>query len=297
MRPAAPEDPFRDFDPAEVDLVVIEDAAPPTEPGAPVLFAGGEGANWLPPRLSDSSTEAASEADSEDDGGADANGDATASAAVTLPVLPERADHPVLQGLDFGDALAPISSPFDAAALFAGGEARGWDLLLGDARLGLLAVRELPFRALAFPFPLADSNLPLQADFPVFLSRALSWLTDVDVRRSGLGLVRVAAPPGGAVFDGEGRPVAARRVGSEIVFEANAPSLYYVAGAGREIVVAASLLDREVSDLNRSAWIGEPVAPLASGGTPGEALWPWLALVALLLLVLEWVAFHRHATV
>ena len=292
---ATPSEPFSDFDPAEEDLVVIEGAAPPPILAAPVLFAGPGTAEWLPPRLAGSGAEGDGSGSEAAPSGPIASGEDRGGSAVTLPIRPEQTGHPLLRDLDFGDALARPASPFDAGA-FEGGAAGPWVLLMGDSRLGLLAARELPVRGLAFAFPLSTSNLPLQPDFPVFLSRALSWLTDVDVRRSDLGQVRLAMPTA-SVFDAEGRPVPSRRLGSEISFEATEPSLYYAAGSGREVVVAASLLDREVSDLNRSAWSSEPPAALAAAGSPGRVLWPLLALFALVLLVAEWVAFHRHATV
>lgn len=282
---AAPEeDPLADLDPGTLDLVVIEGAPPPAMPAVPVLFAGSGPADWLPARL--------------------ANGDAGAgdpTAAVMLPVVREQAEHPLLRGLNLDDALAREVAAFDAGSFrnaegSPAGAAGGWELLLGDSRLGLLAARESPFRSLAFAFPIARSNLPLQADFPLLLSRVLSWLTDVDVRRVGLGQARVAMAAG-AIFDSEGREVPSRRLGSEISFDASEPSLYYAAGGGREIVVAASLLDRRASNLNRSAWSGEPPASLVPAGTVTSAIWPILALFALLLIVAEWVAFHRHATV
>ena len=282
---AAPEeDALASLDPASLDLVVIEEAAPPAMPAVPVLFAGAGAADWLPPRLPN--------------GDADA-GDPTAAAM--LPVVRGQAEHPLLRDLNLDDALAREVAAFDAASFrdaegSPSGAAGGWELLLGDSRLGLLAAREAPFRSLAFAFPIARSNLPLQPDFPLLLSRALSWLTDVDVRRVGLGQARVAMAAG-AVFDSEGREVPSRRLGSEISFDASEPSLYYAAGGGREVVVAASLLDRRASDLNRSAWAGEPAASLAPSGTVASAIWPLLALFALLLIVAEWVAFHRHATV
>ncbi len=259
-------DPFADFDPGAFDLVVMEGAPPEVAPDRPILFAGPGAADWLPARVA-----------------------GEMEAAVTLPVRSGREDHPLLAGINFEDALARDVEAFDPSG-------PGWDVLLGDSRLGLFAVRDDPARAAAFAFPLGRSNLALQPDFPVFLSRALSWLTDVEVRRVGLGPVRVALGEG-VVFDGEGRDVPFRRLGRELSFQAAEPSLYYVAGGGREVVVAASLLDRQASDLNRSAWAGEAPAPLPPASAPVSALWPLLALFALLLLVVEWVAFHRHATV
>lgn len=275
---AAPgSDAFADLDAGSLDLVVVEGAPPETMPPVPVLFAGSESADWLPPRL----------------GGQAASPAGEEGTTVMLPVVRGQTEHPLLRDLNFEDAMARDVEAFDAASL---DDRSLWTPLLGDPRLGLLAARESPLRSLAFAFPIARSNLPLQADFPLLLSRALSWLTDVDVRRVGLGQARVAMAAG-AIFDAEGREVPSRRLGSEISFDASEPSLYYAAGGGREVVVAASLLDRRASNLNQSAWAAEPPASLAPAGTVASAIWPILALFALLLIVAEWVAFHRHATV
>ena len=273
----AGQEALNDLDADSVDLVVVEGAPPGAMPPVPVLFAGSGSAAWLPARL---------ESEAAGPGGEEGT-------TVMLPVVRDQTDHPLLRDLNFEDALARDVEAFDAAAV---GERSPWTLLLGDARLGLLAARESPFRSLAFAFPIARSNLPLQADFPLLLSRALSWLTDVEVRRVGLGQARVAMAAG-AIFDADGREVPSRRLGSEISFDASEPSLYYAAGGGREVVVAASLLDRRASNLNQSAWAGEPPATLAPAATAVSALWPILAPFALLLIVAEWIAFHRHATV
>ena len=275
---AAPgSDAFAELDSGSVDLAVVEGAPPEAMPPVPVLFAGSESAAWLPSRL----------------GGEAAGPGAEEGTTVMLPVVRGQTEHPLLRELNFEDAMARDVEAFDAATL---DDRSPWTLLFGDSRLGLLAARQSPLRSLAFAFPIARSNLPLQADFPLLLSRALSWLTDVEVRRVGLGQARVAMAAG-AVFDAEGREVPSRRLGSEISFDASEPSLYYAAGGGREVVVAASLLDRRASSLNESAWAGEPPASLAPAGTVASSLWPILALFALLLIVAEWVAFHRHATV
>ena len=281
--PPGPEALF-DLDPTSVDLVVVEGAPPGTLLPVPVLFAGSGSAGWLPPRLGN-------EGEGESESGAPApEGEPP---TVMLPVVRGQAEHPLLRDLNFDDALARDVDAFDAASF---GARSGWELLLGDSRLGLLAARESPVRGLAFAFPIARSNLPLQADFPLLLSRALSWLTDVEVRRVGLGQARVAMAAG-AIFDSEGQEVPSRRLGSEISFDASEPSLYYAAGGGGEIVVAASLLDRRASGLNRSAWVEATPATLAPAREAVSAIWPILALFALLLIVAEWVAFHRHATV
>ena len=271
-------DAAAEIDPASLDLVVIDGSPPAAMPPVPVLFAGSGAAEWLPPRLGN------------------IDGATEEGTTVMLPVASGQAGHPLLRDLNLDDALARDVEAFDAAFFRDPAEAGSWELLLGDSRLGLLAVRESPLRGLAFAFPIARSNLPLQADFPLLLSRVLSWLTDVEVRRVGLGQARVAMAAG-AIFDAGGQEVPSRRLGSEISFDATEPSLYYVAGGGREVVVAASLLDRRVSNLNQSAWAGEPPATPVPAATAVGAIWPVLALFALLLIVAEWIAFHRHATV
>ena len=285
-----------DLDFASVDLVVIEGAPPEAMPPVPVLVAGSGNAEWLPPRLGNETGNESGNETGNETGNESANEEVSLegeTATVTLPVVRGQTEHPLLRDLNFEDALARDVEAFDAA--FFGGQS-SWELLLGDSRLGLLAARESPLRGLAFAFPIARSNLPLQADFPLLLSRALSWLTDVEVRRVGLGQARVAMAAG-AIFDSEGREVVSRRLGSEISFDATEPSLYYAAGGGREVVVAASLLDRRASNLNQSAWSEAPPTTLGPAATAVSAIWPILALFAFLLIAAEWIAFHRHATV
>lgn len=302
----------------EVDLVVLDGPPPETLPRAPLLFAGAGEADWLPPRVGESgevgdetqpvsATAPAENGPGNDDEGAEdeTRAGAAETAAVMLPVAPGAEEHPVLAGLHLEDALAREVRAFEADSLAPPGGAASaggrWTQLLGDSRLGLLAARESPWRALAFAFPLERSNLPLQPDFPVLLSRALGWLTDVEVRRSGLGPVRVRMGSG-AIFDAEGEEMESRRLGAELTFEADRPSLYYASGGGRDLVVAANLLDRRVSDLNRTAWadlptVRDPAGPAAAERSAFPVVWPYLALLALLLLVAEWVAFHRNVTV
>lgn len=293
-----------------VDVIVLDGPPPEAAPAAPLLFAGAGEADWLPPRLAIAGAAAAAppaETGESDAPAPDAEPERAAegAAAVLLPLMPGAENHPVLDGLHLDDALAREVRAFSADSLARFGEAEAaggrWTALLGDSRLGLLAARSSPRRTLAFAFPLRRSNLALQPDFPVLLSRALSWLTDVEVRRAGLGPVRVRLGAG-TIFDAEGEEMESQRLGGELSFEAASPSLYYASGPGREIVVAANLLDRRVSDLNRSAWAeaGPAPPPAAGGGDAAPAfpvLWPYLALFALLLLVAEWVAFHRQVTV
>lgn len=298
-----------------VDVIVLDGPPPEAAPAAPLLFAGAGEADWLPPRLaaaaappSETAPPAEPEPPAEPGAEPEAAADGTAAegtAAVLLPLMPGAENHPVLDGLHLDDALAREVRAFSAESLarFDEAEAAGsrWTALLGDSRLGLLAARSSPRRALAFAFPLRRSNLALQPDFPVLLSRALSWLTDVEVRRAGLGPVRVRLGAG-TIFDAEGEEMESQRLGGELSFEAASPSLYYASGAGREIVVAANLLDRRISDLNRSAWAEAAPAPRTASAGGDEppvfpTLWPYLALFALLLLVAEWVAFHRQVTV
>lgn len=319
----------------EVDLIVLDGPPPETLPRTPLLFAGAGEADWLPPRVGEGGADgegsaAASAvapgagdrdrgaaagdaaegadstvADDAEDNAADNGEDPAATAAVMLPVTPGAEEHPVLAGLHLEDALARGVRAFAAESLRppgADGSAAGrWTQLLGDSRLGLLAAREGPRRALAFAFPLERSNLALQADFPVLLSRALSWLTDVEVRRAGLGPVRVRMASG-TIFDAEGEELESRHRGAELTFEAERPSLYYASGGGREVVVAANLLDRRVSAVNRTGWAGlATVGAAPTAGVPEGSsfpvVWPYLALLALVLLVAEWVAFHRNVTV
>jgi hypothetical protein len=150
-------------------------------------------------------------------------------------------------------------------------------------------------------FALGDSNLPLQAGFPVFLSNVLNWMTGESLaQRSGLGLVQVPVT-GAKVFDMQGRKVATREVPGATLIETEQPGLYTAIAPDQRVHVAANIADPAVTATNASRLAAQPTAPVLQAGalTWAWAANPWFALllIAALLLVLEWWSYNRRLTV
>jgi hypothetical protein len=158
-------------------------------------------------------------------------------------------------------------------------------------------------RAVVVTFKLLESDWPLRLSFPLFLSNALDWLRDEGraQTRPGEALrVRLAddetqvevSGPGGkkATLTGES--------GRDVVYgDTDRCGLYTVKRKKGEQRLALNLLDPQ-----ESRGTVEPEIKTVSGQvTAGSAVppivrpyWRWLALVALVLLVGEWIIYHRR---
>jgi hypothetical protein len=97
----------------------------------------------------------------------------------------------------------------------------------------------------------------------------------------------------------DGTELPAQAIPGGTLFEVTEPGMFTVVSASRRLRVAANLLDRRVTDVNRS-----PLAPLqAQAIEPAQALRipldPWVALLlaASLLLGFEWWTWNRRVTV
>lgn len=149
-------------------------------------------------------------------------------------------------------------------------------------------------------FALADSNLPYQAGFPIFLRHAIDWL---DPRPAPLvhGLGAVELPwPGATVVDAERRPLAVLTAGATTRFDAPAPGVYTASQGGVDHVVIVNALDPQRSEINRSRFAGAvAMAPAQPRRRPLSNAEPWLLLIAAaaVLLVIEWLSFTRRWTV
>ena len=148
-------------------------------------------------------------------------------------------------------------------------------------------------------FALQDSNFALQPDFPVFLGKALSWVTQpVPVLNRGLGSVEVAVR-NAQVVDGDGVAVKVSATAQGIVFEADRTDVYRVASPQGERLVVANLPDRSYAQINRTALPAADVGPLQSVAASrfGYAeLWMLLLVLGLAFLLFEWVVFTRRLT-
>jgi len=178
------------------------------------------------------------------------------------------------------------------------------EVVVGNRSLPLVLVTDQAERIVRVSFALEDSNFPLQPGFPIFLANTLGWLMDEQValaRNPG----RVEVPlPMAAVTDLEGRDVVAWPLSDRTVFLADQPGLYTVMGEGdRRLRVAVNLASVERSSVNDSGLAAGEITAAAStvlaGAEPGpdEELWILLLSIALLLVVAEWVTYHKRLTV
>jgi len=145
-------------------------------------------------------------------------------------------------------------------------------------------------------FALQESNLPLQANFPVFLAHALDWLTEPPtplLRPTGMITVPL---PNARVTDGSANAVAAVATPVGVLFEASRPDVYTIQADGTRLEVIANVLDPRRAEINRSALRDTDPAtigvPSAWHGEP----WALLLLFGALLSIVEWAAYTRRLT-
>jgi len=148
-------------------------------------------------------------------------------------------------------------------------------------------------------FALSDSNLAQQAGFPVFMSRAIEWLSPRPVPLvRDLGVIEL---PWGrvTVTDGGGHTVAVAGGADATRFEAQRPGIYRARQGDIEHTVVVNALDPRHAGINRSRFAGTPRNAPMTAEPPPSPVEPWwlLAAVALVLLVIEWMTYSRRLTV
>ena len=274
------------YDPqVSADVYIFDRFAPPRAPGGPTLVFLPPDVEWLTQTL----------------------------AVVEAPEVPGwNPAHPVLRFVALEDLridrAARIAMPEerDAGLTSAVGEAGrepDAEVVVGSPLLPLILVSERPERIVRVSFALEDSNFPLQPGFPIFLTNTLGWLMDEQValaRAPGRIEVPLAMA---AVTDLEGSDVATWPLSNRTVFMADQPGLYTVAQGDRRLRVAVNLASTARTSVNDSGFASDEITSAAStvlAGTevgPSEELWMALLLLALFLVVVEWVTYHRRLTV
>lgn len=213
--------------------------------------------------------------------------------------------HPVMRYVDFGgDRWTDMRS----------GRPRGWAQDLADSESGpaIIAGEKGRMRALwvGFDLDLTHGKFPLTVGYPIFVSNAIRWLahaedtTDTQVRTGtpvtldapqGTGSLTVTRP------DGSKRDVSVPSRGQAAFDDTDLVGVYAAAGpGGYRRVFAANLADYAESDImpRRNPDLGgNPPGQVGRRVTVTREIWPWLALLLLVLLAAEWYAFHRRVWV
>ncbi len=256
--------PHRYTDEFDTDIYVFDRFAPKSAPSVPSLLIGPQPASWLPPSAGN----------------------------VVLPeVTSANVRHPVLQNISLRDLHIEQGNVSKPSA-----DRESTVLLHADGDKILAIAHDGATRWVLLGFNSDDSNFGLLPGFPVFLGNAIKWLADdPGIVRATPG--RVTVPVESArVFAVNGSELPAMALDGEVHFDAATPGLYTVIGKDRPVRVAVNLLDRRISAVNRSALA--PSTP-AGGANVDElpiALSALLLIIALVLLCIEWIAYHRRIT-
>ena len=274
------------YDPqVSADVYIFDRFAPPEAPGGPTLVFLPPDVEWLTQTL----------------------------AVVEAPEVPGwNPAHPVLRFVALEDLridrAARIAMPEEGDAgptsvVGETGRAPAAEVVVGSPLLPLVLVSERPDRIVRVSFALEDSNFPLHPGFPIFLTNTLGWLMDEQVA--------LARPPGqievplamAAVTDLEGSDVATWPLSNRTVFMADQPGLYTVAQADRRLRVAVNLASTARTSVNDSGFTSDEITSAVATVLadtevgPSEELWMAFLLLALFLVVVEWVTYHRRLTV
>jgi len=273
------------YDPGiSADVFIFDRFAPPEAPRGPALLFLPPDVEWLTRTL----------------------------AVVDAPeVSGWNPDHPVLRFVALEDLridrAARIAMPGEGGSGLQSSAGEGGppaEVVVGNRSLPLILVSEQPERIVRVSFALSDSNFPLHPGFPIFLTNTLGWLMDEQVALARApGRIEVPLPMA-TVTDLEGSDVLAWPLSDRTVFMADQPDLYTVVAEGdRRLRVAVNLASAERTSVNDSGLAFDEITSVEStvfaGAEPGprEELWIFLLLLALILVVGEWVTYHRRLTV
>jgi len=220
---------------------------------------------------------------------------------VTTPSVVRWNDrHPLTRHVSFEDVAIA-----DALAV----RPRAWGQALVEAEATPLLVcgEEAKIRAVFIGFALERSNLPLRAAFPILIQNCLEWLsasgdslTNRSVKTGDAvpvptlgrrGVLLVDCPDGASVR----LPIEADRA----VFDATDRAGLYQVRAGNAVHYAfvANLLSQTESKIKPRGEVTIGDRRITGGGAIVNAnreIWRHLALLALLILALEWYAYHRR---
>jgi hypothetical protein len=185
--------------------------------------------------------------------------------------------------------------------------APGASVLARAGEAPVIVAQEAPgFRAIAFGLNFLDTDLPLRVGFPVLLGNTLQWLSRTGgrapTRRLRPGeIVRLPAPPEierAEVTLPDGRRQSVEAVEGTFTFAGSDRIGAYELRAGDRVWRwAADLRDADESDLTpaETLRLGERQVSADVGPPKAERhFWPWLAALALLLLLGEWHLYHRR---
>lgn len=187
-------------------------------------------------------------------------------------------------------------------------EVPDWARVLVDSEGGpLVFAGETGGRRVAvLTFRLQDSDLPLQLAFPVLMSNLMAYLAPAQAFSAPDGLLPgqtlLIRPAGGdaaiAIDDPTGQRFQAAATEAGVLFtNTDRLGLYSVVSTQRVVgQFAVNLFNPGESTIAPAAQltIGQSAVTATPANETGQLeLWPWLAAIALLILLIEWYVYHR----
>ncbi len=187
-------------------------------------------------------------------------------------------------------------------------EVPDWARVLVDSEGGpLVFAGETGGRRVAvLTFRLQDSDLPLQLAFPVLMSNLMAYLAPAQAFSAPDGLLPgetlLIRPAGGdaaiAIDDPTGQRFQAAATEAGVLFaNTDRLGLYTVVSTQRVVgQFAVNLFNPGESTIAPAAQltIGQSAVTATPANETGQLeLWPWLAAIALLILLIEWYVYHR----
>ncbi|HYJ19846.1 MAG TPA: hypothetical protein VEW72_11805 [Burkholderiales bacterium] len=260
--------PARYADRRDVDVWVFDRHAPRMPPAAPsLLFYPGK-AGWLPAQTGELENPLVAGWD---------------------------AGHPLLESISLKDLI--VERAQRTVARKEGGDAV---LIAAAGGQPLAWVHEQGTRRVSFGFSLEHSNFALHAAFPQFLNNALNWMVSEPILvKAGLGTMELPLADA-HVIAADGSELAANAIPGGSLVEIREPGFYTAVSAQQRLRIAANVLDRGTTQINKSSF--EPMvvqghAPVRSPPPPLRPD-PWLLLLlaALGLLAFEWWSWNRRVT-
>lgn len=186
--------------------------------------------------------------------------------------------------------------------------AEGDSVVAGDEGVPLIVTGERDgARFVALTFDARQSDLPLRIAWPVLLLDAIALLTPEGDREPSFARAgepfRVALPAGAteATLSTSSGPIPVPVLDGQASLELASAGIHRLATEVGEVVVAVSPAAGAESDLRAPGPIdlgdGPLSEPVLAAPRAARHPWEWMALGALMILVVEGITFHRRWTV
>jgi uncharacterized membrane protein len=215
-----------------------------------------------------------------------------ASGAIELPqVMNWDSAHPVMQNVDLSNVI--VKSTLDVRP---GSECSR--LVESEQTPLVVACEDRATRFVFVGFDIRQSDLPIRAAFPLFVSNAIRWLEPAKLDDGPFHLhagepIIVDLDPGSRVAqitrpDGQVDVVLIEN-GRLTYTETRLAGIYLVATGNTQQRIGVDLLDRSESDLRPGRGVPVGIAPDAAAPnyTTGNELWPLLTILALIVMGAE----------